>query len=444
MITLTEKATPSQWMYEQAPNAFSVNQKKQGVHIQTYRQFIRFVFVGCSNTVIDVFVLNALLWLWPTRSAALLVLLNSITYATGAINSFILNRYWTFQRVGRPVSYEARRFVLVTLGGILCNDILFGLLTGVVHPGALNSTLWTSIVKVISIGGTVLVSYLAMRLWVFASYPQRKLAMASTSLRDTYAAPPITPPPSRQPLDISTPLSTTPGLSVVLPAYNEEQVIATTLHHVLDTLHDLVADFEVLVVNDGSTDRTGDIVAAICQGDPRVRLLTHEHNQGYGATLVDGFAAATRACTFFMDADGQFDIRELAFLLGSIDKYDAVIGYRLKRQDAWMRKFNARGWKMVIRLALGVQVRDLDCAFKLVRTAVLRHICLETRGAMINAELLYKMKREGYSYTEVGVHHFPRQGGKATGAKLRVIFRAFRECFFYARKWQCEFESTED
>ncbi len=228
------------------------------------------------------------------------------------------------------------------------------------------------------------------------------------------------------------------SLSVVLPAYNEEQVIATTIHTVLDTLHDLVADFEVLVVNDGSVDQTGAIVAQISQRDPRVRLITHEHNQGYGAALVDGFAAAAGALTFFMDADGQFDIRELAFLLGSIHKYDAVIGYRLHRQDTWMRKLNAWAWKMVIRLVLGVKVRDLDCAFKLLHTDFLQHLSLETRGAMINAELLYKMKRAGYSYTETAVHHFPRHGGKATGANPRVIILALREFFFYARKWQRE------
>lgn len=428
---------------ERTPKVSPPSPKWRPIPTYLYPQFIRFVLVGCANTAIDVITLNALLWVLPTNNAALIVLANSIAYTAGAINSFLLNRYWTFQRAGRPAIYEARRFAVVTLGGIACNDVLLAILSGITHPGAINLTLWINIAKVISIGGTVLISYILMRLWVFAHRSSGKRAhprAPAPVARDISLA--LSPTPERAPV-VSTPLSTH-SLSVVLPAYNEEQVISSTISTVLETLRDLVADFEVLVVNDGSVDGTAAIVTEISQRQPCVRLITHECNQGYGAALADGFAAASRDLTFFMDADGQFDIRELAFLLGSIDKYDAVIGYRLNRQDAWMRKLNAWGWKMVIRLALGVGVRDLDCAFKLLHTSILQHISLETRGAMINAELLYKMKRSGYSYKEVGVHHFPRQGGKATGANLRVILRAFRECFLYARKWRHEFSYEAD
>lgn len=429
---------------ERPPKVSPPSPKRRFIPMYLYPQFIRFVLVGCANTAIDVITLNALLWVLPASNATLIVLANSIAYTTGAINSFLLNRYWTFQRAGRPAIYEARRFAVVTLGGIACNDALLALLTGIAHPGALNLTLWINIVKVISIGGTVLISYLLMRLWVFAHRASGKLAhphAPAPPAHDISLA--LSSIPEQTPV-ISTPLCSTHSLSVVLPAYNEEQVIAATICNVLTALCDLVADFEVLVVNDGSIDGTAAIVADISQRQPQVRLITHERNQGYGAALVDGFAAASRELTFFMDADGQFDIRELAFLLGSIDKYDAVIGYRLNRQDTWMRKLNAWGWKMVIRLALGVRVRDLDCAFKLLHTGILQRISLETRGAMINAELLYKMKQHGYAYKEVGVHHFQRQGGKATGANLRVILRAFRECFLYARKWRHEFSYEAD
>ncbi len=139
-----------------------------------------------------------------------------------------------------------------------------------------------------------------------------------------------------------------------------------------------------------------------------------------------------------MDSDGQFDIRELRRFLSLIDEYDAVIGYRVKRQDTWMRKLNAWGWKLVVRLALGVRVRDIDCAFKLLRTEFLQRHPLETRGAMINAELLYRLKVSGCTLREVGVRHLPRQSGQATGANLRVIGRAFRELFDYTHKWRHE------
>jgi glycosyltransferase involved in cell wall biosynthesis len=172
--------------------------------------------------------------------------------------------------------------------------------------------------------------------------------------------------------------------------------------------------------------------------EPRVRAVTHERNQGYGSALADGFATATKELAFFMDSDGQFDIRELAQLLLFIDEYDTVIGYRLDRQDSWVRKLNAWGWKRLIGWVLGVHVRDVDCAFKLLHTEFLHKHPLETRGAMINAELLYKLKRLGYTVREVGVHHLPRKGGRATGARPGVILRAMRELFVYARRWRRE------
>jgi glycosyltransferase involved in cell wall biosynthesis len=231
---------------------------------------------------------------------------------------------------------------------------------------------------------------------------------------------------------------TTYSLSVVLPAYNEAQTVASTLEHVLHTLTSWLDDFEVIVVNDGSVDQTGVIVESFAHADSRVRLVTHERNQGYGATLVDGFAAATKDLTFFMDSDGQFDIADLKEFFLFIDAYSAVIGYRIDRQDSWMRKLNAWGWKLLIGWVLGVHVRDVDCAFKLLHTDFFRQHPLETRGAMINAELLYKLKQNGYTYKELGVHHLPRRAGRATGAHPRVILRAFRELFIYARKWKRE------
>jgi glycosyltransferase involved in cell wall biosynthesis len=228
------------------------------------------------------------------------------------------------------------------------------------------------------------------------------------------------------------------SLSVVLPAYNEEQIIARTVSDILDIFNMWMKDFEVIVVNDGSTDQTASIVAAMSENNPHVHLITHPINQGYGAALVSGFAAATKERTFFMDSDGQFDIRDLATFFPFVAAYDAVIGYRIDRQDTWVRKLNAWGWKQVIRFVLNVHVRDIDCAFKLIPTEFLHTYPLETRGAMINAELLYKLKQAGCTYKEVGVRHLPRRSGQATGANPAVIARAFRELLVYAHKWKRE------
>ena len=233
------------------------------------------------------------------------------------------------------------------------------------------------------------------------------------------------------------------SLSVVLPAHNEEQAIAHTVHQVIDTLSTWLSDFEVIVVDDGSRDRTGMILDTIAAAQPRLRVIHHAVNQGYGAALVSGFEAVTKELAFFMDSDGQFDISDLERFFPLLGEYDAVLGYRIDRQDTWMRKVNAWGWKILVGMVFGVYVRDVDCAFKLYPGEFFREHKLETRGAMINTEILYKFTRAGYTYTQVGVHHLPRRGGKATGAKPAVILRAFRELFYYAIKWHREEKREE-
>jgi glycosyltransferase involved in cell wall biosynthesis len=228
------------------------------------------------------------------------------------------------------------------------------------------------------------------------------------------------------------------SLSVVMPAHNEEVAIADTVCSVLNAVSAWTEDFEVIIVNDGSQDHTGDILDEIAMRDSRVRVIHHEKNRGYGAALVSGFEAISKELVFFMDSDGQFDIAELERFFPLAERYDAVLGYRVNRQDTWVRKLNAWGWKWLVYLVFKLKVRDIDCAFKLYPGKFFHEHHLETRGAMINTEILYKFKRAGYTYTQVGVRHLPRRGGRATGAKPAVIARAFREMFIYARKWHRE------
>ena len=228
------------------------------------------------------------------------------------------------------------------------------------------------------------------------------------------------------------------SLSVVLPAFNEEEIILGTVTTVLQALDSWHIDYEVIVVNDGSVDRTGSLLSELAARTPHLHVVTHPTNKGYGAALISGFAAARKELCFFMDSDGQFSIDELHQFLPFASNYDAVIGYRLQRQDPWIRKLNAWGWKQLVALVLGVRVRDIDCAFKLYHTAFLHRQHLETQGAMINAEILFKLQREGGHLKQIGVHHLPRQGGKATGANLKVILRAFQELLVYSRKWRSQ------
>lgn len=276
--------------------------------------------------------------------------------------------------------------------------------------------------------GTMIVSQLGRRLRSFATGAQRSREEARSA------------PASRNAEHLQT--GATKGirysLSLIMPAYNEEVAIADTVHRTVKAAAGWTHDFEVIVVNDGSKDQTGAILAEIARSESRLRVINHETNQGYGAALVSGFEAITKDLAFFMDSDGQFDIYDLEMFFPFIERYDAVLGYRINRQDTWIRKLNAWGWKMLVRIIFKVRVRDVDCAFKLYRSEFFHEHRLETRGAMINTEILYKWQRAGYTYTEVGVHHLPRRGGHATGAKPSVIARAFKEMFTYARKWYIE------
>ena len=237
--------------------------------------------------------------------------------------------------------------------------------------------------------------------------------------------------------------TTSCSLSVILPAHNEEEAIATTVHEVIEILSAWLLDFEVIVVDDGSLDHTGVILDTLAATHPCLKVIHHPVNQGYGAALVSGFEAVTRDRAFFMDSDGQFDIHDLERFFPLIEEYDAVLGYRIDRQDTWMRRVNAWGWKMLVGMVFGIHVRDVDCAFKLYPADFFHEYKLETRGAMINTEILYKFTRAGNTYTQVGVRHLPRHGGRATGAKPSVILRAFRELFVYAIKWHREEKHLE-
>jgi len=218
-----------------------------------------------------------------------------------------------------------------------------------------------------------------------------------------------------------------PSISAVLPAYNEEKIIAATATAMASTLAELTDDYEVVVVNDGSRDATRQIVEALSAENPRIRCVSHPVNRGYGAALATGFRAATKELVFMTDGDKQFDPREVAKFLPYVEEADLVIGYRQPRMDPFMRRLNAWGWNLLVRLLFGYVARDVDCAFKLFRRSVWESIQVEATGATFSAEFLIKARRKGYRIRELRATHYPRTAGKATGAKPSVILRAFRE-----------------
>lgn len=217
------------------------------------------------------------------------------------------------------------------------------------------------------------------------------------------------------------------AISFVLPAYNEEANITRAIDAVVDVAERMCSTFEVIVVDDGSADRTAELVTEAASRHSQVRLVRHARNRGYGEALRTGFMHARLDFVFFTDADNQFDMEELALLLPWAEHVDVVAGFRKNRQDPAMRRLNAWVWNRLVRVLFYVPVRDIDCAFKLFRRSVLEEVDIESVGAMVNTELMVKLGRTGKTVVEIGVTHLPRTAGTARGAKLSVIIRALIE-----------------
>ncbi|MBC7236835.1 MAG: glycosyltransferase family 2 protein [Chloroflexi bacterium] len=217
------------------------------------------------------------------------------------------------------------------------------------------------------------------------------------------------------------------SLTVSMPAYNEAENIRAMIDLVREKAGPLVDELEIVVVNDGSKDDTAAIVEAISRQDPRVRLINHAVNLGYGAAVRDAVWAAGKELILLTDSDLQFDLAELGRFLQRIDGADMVIGYRYARSDPWHRRLFGHGWSWLVNLLFGYTARDVDCAFKLFKRRVIETIHVESGGAMFSAEFLVRAKRAGFKIVEEPVSHHPRRAGSQTGARPDVILRAFRE-----------------
>ncbi|HYV15530.1 MAG TPA: glycosyltransferase family 2 protein [Conexibacter sp.] len=218
-----------------------------------------------------------------------------------------------------------------------------------------------------------------------------------------------------------------PGLSIVLPCFNEEGNVADAIRYASAAGSAAADRCEVIVVNDGSIDATAERAAAFAAADERVRLVEHAVNRGYGDALRSGLRAARMPWILLTDADLQFDLSELERFLPFAAEADLVVGRRARRSDPLLRRVNAKLWNGLVRRAFSIPIRDVDCAFKLLRADVLDGLELEAHGAMISTELVVKALARGARLVELDVEHRPRVAGEQSGADPRVVLRAFRE-----------------
>jgi glycosyltransferase involved in cell wall biosynthesis len=228
---------------------------------------------------------------------------------------------------------------------------------------------------------------------------------------------------------VSSPIRKLPGISVFLPSHNEALNVERVVRGFIAELPLVADNYEVIVVNDGSADNTGEIAGRLAREDSHVKVVNHEKNRGYGGAVISGIRAASQPYVVLADGDGQFDPKEVASLAAFVPEYDVVVGKRIQRADPLMRRINGKAWTLLVRAVLGISISDIDCGFKLFKRELLEGMELRASGAMISTELMARVAGKGAKIKEVGVHHLPRTAGEQSGANLAVITRAFKELF---------------
>ena len=214
------------------------------------------------------------------------------------------------------------------------------------------------------------------------------------------------------------------SISVFFPAYNDEASIASLVNDALAVLPSLTDDFEVIVVDDGSTDNTAAVLDELARADGRVRVVRHESNRGYGGALRTGFASATKELVFYTDGDGQYDVREITLLRPLLaEGVDIVNGYKIKRADAWQRRALGAAYNRLAHLLFSIPIRDVDCDFRLIRRRAVEAVELVSSSGSICVELVHKLHRAGCVFAEAPVHHYPRAHGRSQFFTLRRVGR---------------------
>lgn len=229
------------------------------------------------------------------------------------------------------------------------------------------------------------------------------------------------------------------SMSVFFPAFNEEANIVSTVQKAVGVLKNLkIKNWEIIIINDGSRDKTEEKAERLAKENNNIEVI-NQPNGGYGMALRSGYYHAKYQHIVYTDSDGQFDFSEVTKFIDKIDEADLVIGYRIKRNDPFIRLVFAKGWAISLFIFFGFWLKDVDCGFKMINKKVLEKIppLESTRGGMINAELVIKAKNAGFKVVQIGVNHYPRTAGKPTGASFKVIIKSFHDLLilWWKTKW---------
>jgi putative flippase GtrA len=379
-----------------------------------WHQLSRFSLIGILNTVIDLLAFNLLLWLLPTHAVPVLLLYNAIAQCIAALNSFCFNKFWTFGDK-QPVTSQQIISFLTVVAVCFCSNIpLNWLFTTLLMASSLTSPFWLNAAKISALAGTAIISFLVMRTWTFARTRTQATTIAAMS---------------------NTPLPTKPiisrSLSIVLTVTNVEQTLQQTIDTITNMLHAWNSDYEIIVVDDGSTDRTAKVLTNLSWYNPRIHSVdTHS-----GSALHTGCQAASKDLICVLDPASTFNIQEIVHMLPLLNNYDAVFGYHHSQDIPWLSRFHRQTWKLLVSALCGLNIHAIYHPCKIYHREFIQAHHQETQGAMADIEMLYTCARTGHIVTEVSIKR-PATSQQPIG--ISRIAPDIRDLFSYTNKWYQE------